>query len=124
MSFDVDGNFGGVLTGWKKLITLLNYVVIDLSIWTKFIFKNLGQTFSVINCHGPYENTQFFWDSFFYLQCVKEEEVIIGGELNFTVSRVEVWGFNARLDKVVAYFKHKIEELGYIDVEPLKLTPS
>jgi hypothetical protein len=50
----------GVITGWRNSISLINSVVIDSGIWTKFIFKDLDQTFSVINVYGPYEDRQIF----------------------------------------------------------------
>jgi hypothetical protein len=38
-----------------------------------------------------------------------QDKVIIGGDLNFTLSRSKVWGFNARRGGFVEFFKYKIE---------------
>lgn len=65
-----------------------------------------------------------FWEAYFSLGCIKEERVVIGGDLNFTLSRVEVWGELARLDRLLEFFRHKIEDAGLVDVEPIKLVPT
>ena len=47
-------------------------------------------------------------------------KVIIGGDLNFTISHDNIWVCNARLDKEAIHFKHTLEESGFIDFEPQK----
>lgn len=62
MSTDVIGtvyyvtrNCGRVLTEEEKLVSLLTSSVMDSRIWTKSILQELGQTVSLINRYGSYE---------------------------------------------------------------------
>ena len=68
--------------------------------------------------------TQDDFGAFFNLRYTKEEKVIIKGDVNITTSWVEIWGHNARIDEEIGYFKHKIENSGFIEVEPLKWVPT
>jgi hypothetical protein len=45
----------------------------------------------------------------------------VGGDLNFTLNRVKVWGSTARVYSQVFCFIHKLEEFGLVDVEPIKI---
>jgi hypothetical protein len=95
--------------------------MLDFSLWTKLLFKDQDMNIYVINCDGPYASRQSFWDSF-YFDCTKREFVIIGGDMNFTLSRSKVWGSNARTYPQFAYFRHKLEEANFIDLERVKLS--
>ena len=45
------------------------------------------------------------------------------GYIKFTLRRAEVCGVFARVD-CISYFKHKINELGLVDLELVKLMPT
>ena len=49
--------------------------------------------------------------------------MIIGGDLNFTTSQVEIWGYNEKVDREARYFKHKIDDTSFIDFQALKHVP-
>jgi hypothetical protein len=55
---------------------------------------------------------------------VKEENVIIGGDLILILNQRRFWGANGRMDPLAAYFMHKIEEAKFCDVELIKLYPT
>jgi hypothetical protein len=94
LTLDVSGNFGGILTRWKNIITLQNYALIVLGIWSE-----LGLKLLVINVYGPYEARQQFWDGLFSLDCVHDDKVFIGGDLNFTLNQSKVLGLTGKLLK-------------------------
>jgi hypothetical protein len=48
----------------------------------------------------------------------------VGGDLKFTLGASQVWGLEAHVDCLSCYFIKKLEELGLLDVEPAKLTPT
>ena len=50
--------------------------------------------------------------------------LIIGGDLNLTLTSNEVWGKNARLDSLGPYFNHIFEQKGLVDLAPLKIMPT
>lgn len=65
-----------------------------------------------------------FFGGFLDQQFFEGENIVIGGNPNFTFSRAQIWGLNASLEKEVAYFKYKLEEAKLVEVEPLKLVPT
>ena len=47
--------------------------------------------------------------------------MIIGGDLNFFLGQVEVWGFHAHVDLLIDYFTQKLVERNWLDIKPIKL---
>lgn len=47
---------------------------------------------------------------------------MVGGELNLTLSRREVWGVNYRTDRLEHFFPGHFELVRWLDVEPIKLS--
>lgn len=43
LSLDAKGQPGGLITGWKSLVSLLNSDLLVSRIWTNFLCKDLGQ---------------------------------------------------------------------------------
>jgi hypothetical protein len=58
---------------------------------------------------------------FFNSQVAQDNKLIISGDLNFTLSRNEFWGYSARVDPLVGFFLHQLDILGLVDVEPVDL---
>jgi endonuclease/exonuclease/phosphatase family metal-dependent hydrolase len=52
------------------------------------------------------------------------KNLIIAGDLNFTVSANEVWGSKARLDPLVECFKETFKALGQVDIAPSLYAPT
>jgi hypothetical protein len=78
----------------------------------------------VLNIYGPYNDRQRYWEGFFNLNVSKKNYVVMGGDLNFTWIRFEVWGPSAKVDKLGDYLRHNCEEETFIDVGPIKITPT
>ena len=53
-----------------------------------------------------------------------QENVILGGDLNLTLTMGEVWGKNARQDALSPYFLDLFAKRNMVDVTPLKLEPT
>jgi hypothetical protein len=52
------------------------------------------------------------------------DAVILGGDLNFSLGAIEVWGPREISDSLSEYFSHKLGEWGLIDVDLVKLKPT
>jgi hypothetical protein len=46
---------------------------------------------------------------------------VLGGDLNFTTSCMEVWGAHARADPLHPFFSQLTQDEGMVDVAPIKL---
>ena len=50
----------------------------------------------ILNVYGPFYNQKFHLDNFGISGAMGQENVILGGDLNLTLSLGEVWGENAK----------------------------
>jgi hypothetical protein len=88
------------------------------------LVKDLNKRLKLVNCYGPYGNRHDFWDRVKKDGILKEHNLILGGDLNFTISTREVWGSSPRIDPMASYFNQLFQEEGLIDVEPVKFLPT
>eukprot|EP01018_Ginkgo_biloba_P018081 Gb_04379 [translate_table: standard] len=91
---------------------------------TEVYCKGLGMTFTLLNVYGPYEEKQEYWANLLLTEWIKSKKLIIGGDLNLTLHRGEIWGSSARQDKLEDYFLDKFESIGWVDVDPTKVKPT
>jgi hypothetical protein len=52
------------------------------------------------------------------------KNLILAGDLNFTVSASEVWGSKAILDPLVEFFKGIFHDSGLVDIVPIEYVPT
>lgn len=55
---------------------------------------------------------------------LKDLELILGNDLNLTVSAREVWGLSAKTNPFAQFFVHLFESLNLVDLEPFPLAPT
>jgi hypothetical protein len=55
---------------------------------------------------------------------LKDEGLIIGGDLNIILSFGEVWGARARLDPLFDYFSFVFDLAGVVDIAPNSISPT
>ena len=79
---------------------------------------------NIMNIYGPYNNRVEFWDSFKKIDISRKENLIIGGDLNFTLGAHEIWGPKARTDPLALFFSNLLQNMNLIDLDPQKLKPS
>lgn len=48
----------------------------------------------------------------------------MGGDLNFYLGALEIWGPKATLDPLTNFFIHQLDQARLVDVEPPKLNPT
>ena len=72
----------------------------------KFFWVEANLHLNLINIYGPYNGRVAFWESVQASQFLEKENVIIGGGLNFTIATHEIWGPNARVDPLEAFFQN------------------
>jgi hypothetical protein len=90
---DADGMSRGLLLGWSPYFKALHSLSHRLSISIKLKHKNDYFSFTAIN----YETIPF-WEELSSIGVFHDPIMVIGGDLNFTLSLREVWGPNPRED--------------------------
>jgi len=78
----------------------------------------------LLNCYVPYKDGDSFWNQLLVSRLLGEENLIIGGNLNFTLSAREIWGDQARIDPMEDFFSNILQRTGLIDLHPLVMTPT
>jgi endonuclease/exonuclease/phosphatase family metal-dependent hydrolase len=115
---------GGLLTPWDpRKDDFFAYLTIA-GILLDGVVKDLNKRLKLINYYGPYSDREVFWEAIKRDGLLKEQNVIMGGDLNFTTSSREMWGAHIRVDPLHLYFSQLIQGEGMVDVEPLKLLPT
>ena len=86
--------------------------------------KELCFPLLLLNVYGPCQEREMFWSSFFQKSFLNHQNLIIGGDLNFSLGVSESWGANARADPLTDFFLSKITSSHLIDLSLLKARPT
>jgi exonuclease III len=122
---DARGRSGGLATGWKKRNCKLESVWGFVSgIGLTLFSTDLGRNLTVINIYGPHQDRQIYWNSLAECEWFKDKDFLLGGDLNFSLGASEVWGPRAAQDPLNNFFLNYLDQVGLVDVEPQKLTPT
>ena len=79
---------------------------------------------SLLNCYGPYNNRENFWDSVVRGGLLKQPNLVLAGDLNLTLNCSEVWGKKACSDPLGPYFTHLFSSLQLVDIAPGSAGPT
>eukprot|EP00253_Pinus_taeda_P018044 PITA_18044 len=78
----------------------------------------LGETLRVINVYGPCQRREDFWQHFLGTNLTSVDQLIIGGDLDFSIGYGESWGLLAQIDPSPNFFRY-ILELHHLDDIPM-----
>jgi hypothetical protein len=93
---DFIGLSGGILYAWSPRKDYVSTYLAHVGIMLDGHVKDLDRSMNLINLYGPYSDREVFWEAIKTEGLFKEQNLILGGELNFTTSFREVWGAHAR----------------------------
>ena len=77
-----------------------------------------------INIYGPYTEREVFLNNLLGMNCFSYPNLVVGGDLNFSLGHSKIWGVKARVDVLTDFFTHLFEDLGLIDITPLDSRPT
>eukprot|EP00253_Pinus_taeda_P019452 PITA_19452 len=122
---DSNGHSGGVALGFNSK------VLREISSWgwenvlaVELFSSELCIPFLIINVYGPVVDREKFWSPFFAKSFMTHPNLVIGGDLNFSLGTTESWGVRARPDPLTDFFITKLASSPLVDVTPLKMRPS
>lgn len=55
---------------------------------------------------------------------MNQVNIIIGGDLNFSLGVVESWGFRGQSDHLIAFFENMLDAHNFLNIDPVKLKPT
>ena len=123
-ALDAHGLSGGILSAWNPRLIRCKAYHSFAGILLSASFKGLDSVFSIVNCYGPYANKTSFWDSVVSGGIFNFPNLILAGDLNFTISDLEIWGDRARLDHLALYFAQLLDPMNMVDLAPTTIGPT
>ena len=60
--------------------------------------------FCFVNVYGHYVNRESFWNNLFDLECLSYNNLILKGDLNYSMGFSEILGTKAKVDSLSDYF--------------------
>ena len=90
---DVRGRSGGLATSWHSSSCRISsswgcFLCLGVNLYS----QELNSSFCLINVYGPSQDRVGFWDNLFLKPFFSYDQVIVGGDLNFTLDVAEIWG--------------------------------
>jgi hypothetical protein len=112
------------LSGWNP--TIVDFCVFGTSagIYLEGRFKQSVEKVKFLNCYAPYKERELLWQPIIESGLLREEGIIVGGDLNFTFSTREVWGDWTRSDPLADHFSSLIQSFGLVDIISSKMAPT
>ena len=86
--------------------------------------SNIETPLTLINVYGPCSNRMEFWKSLLFYTLIDHPQVIMGGDLNFSLGISESWGTHAILDPLVDFIITSLEQADLIHIQMPKLLPT
>jgi hypothetical protein len=82
----------GLIFGWNPLKADFKAFHIFAGIILEGRLKDFSSPMKLLNCYKPYKDKTSFWHLLEASSFLKEDNLIIGGDLNLTLSSGEIWG--------------------------------
>ena len=86
---DAVGLSGRLLLGWNPLSVRCNAFETSVRILVKERFRGSPTIFSILNCYGPYQYRDTFWKKVVDDGLLILPNLILAGDLNFTLNHRE-----------------------------------
>ena len=115
---DPYGCSGSLLSGWNPTCDEIYDFYTFEGIYLEGRFKHSTDKVKMLNCYAPYKDGKHLWLPIIQSRLLNEEGIIVGGDLNFTLSMTEVWGTSAIIDPLSDFFTCFIHSSGLVDVQP------
>eukprot|EP00253_Pinus_taeda_P026957 PITA_26957 len=121
-ALDVSGRSGGIAVGFKQCsINLKNIWGGGGFLGADIYSRDLEEEMRIINVYGPCQNRELYWRKLLSTPFLLEDNVILGGDLNFSLGFSESWGHQAQIDPLSDFFEHLLEIHHWIDIPSAKI---
>lgn len=123
-AIDANGQDGWILAAWNPLLAELKPFTVCSGIVLFGKLKGLSLSLYIVNLYGPYRDRQVFWEQVFPNNVMSTRNLILCGDLNFTLSSSEMWGNGRKDDPLAEFMKEHLEAAALMDVIPSYLVPT
>ena len=115
---------GGLLAAWNphcfkvKDFRTVAGILLKAHVWGSSLI------ISLLNCYGPYNNRENFWDSVVKGGLLNQPNLVLAGDLNLTLNCSKVWGKKERSDPLGPFFTQLFSSHQLIDISPDSAGPT
>eukprot|EP00253_Pinus_taeda_P033090 PITA_33090 len=121
-ALDATGRSGGLAIGiHNRAIKIRNiwgdrgFIGLDVYV------LSMEMDIQVINVYGPCSNRATFWSALLESELLKEDNIILDGDLNFTMGFCESWRHSAQVDIFSDTISNLLEEHHWVDIPTARL---
>ena len=113
---DALGLSGGTLTAWNPEFGDFQAFITFAGILLKGTIRGFKEPIQVLNIYGPCRDRLSFWRHVDELNLLAHNNLIVGGDLNFTLSLSETWGGTATGDPLADYLRRLLIRVDLVDI--------
>lgn len=84
----------------------------------------MGMDLCVINVYGPCQGRKVFWNQLLNLSITSTNNLIMGGDLNFSIGFSESWGSSAKIDLISVTMENLLDHVHMTDIPMNKPLPT
>jgi hypothetical protein len=117
-AIDYVGTSSKLLPAWDPKNYALTPYLCEGGIFLKGSSRINKHDFCILNVYGSFTARQDFWDRLALRGILDFKNLILAGDLNFTIGVNEVWGASSHLDKMANFFKDLLLTHHLIDLAP------
>eukprot|EP00253_Pinus_taeda_P018177 PITA_18177 len=124
-ALDSVGHSGGLGIGYREgRVRILNQWGMEHAMGTEIRSSDFGFPLTILNIYGPCQGRMNFWNDLLSKDIMGSHNMVLGGDLNFSIGSAEAWGPAAREDPLSDFFLNAITTHNLIDVNLIKLKPT
>ena len=116
------GLSGGLAIGWNQsTIICSNSWGAPFGMGIQVFWVKANLSLNILNIYGPCNNTVAFWEALQTSPLLRSENVVIGGDVNFTLGDHEISGPRERVDPLAKFFINLLQNIKMVDLDPQKI---
>ena len=87
-------------------------------------FTELGTEIRMINIYGPCHHWENFWEPLLSAKILQSDNIILGGDLNFSLGFRDSWRSAAQFDPITDYMTNLLEQTNFMDIPMQRYLPT
>jgi hypothetical protein len=118
------GSSGGLLVAWDPSLFNLCPFLTCGGILLSGLNKATKRIINLLNVYGPCTERKEFWIKLANSGLLLLRNLVIAGDLNFTLSSGEIWGGSATSGSLAGFFNLLLQDHKLLDIKPDTIVPT
>lgn len=105
-------------------MNFLNSWGLDMVLGVEVYYQEICSELSLINVYGLCQDKVSFWSNLLSKSLMNRPNLVVGGDLYFSLGLSESYGPTAQADRLTNYFMNKFKSENLIDTNLVKYRPT